>query len=94
MGKTDSLFQRSELQAIMQRQRVYDLESIQREVEKKGFSVVDKGTYFPKFLTHSQLQSCLDKKIINKEILEGIYQLGKYVPEYGSEIFVQLCVEQ
>ncbi len=73
-------------------QRVYDIDKLTKEVEACGFKVVESGTYFPKFFTHDQMQACLDNEIISDEVLLGIYHLGKYIPELGSELYVQ-CIK-
>lgn len=91
MGEIESIYQRSDMQDLLQqRQRTYDINSIEKTVEKAGFKIIEKGTYFPKFLTHMQLQKVIDAGVIDTKILNGIYGLGKYVPEYGSELYVQL----
>lgn len=91
MGEIESIYQRSDMQHLLQRrQRPYDINSIGRAVEKAGFQIIEKGTYFSKFLTHVQLQKVIDAGVIDTKVLNGIYGLGKYVPEYGSELYVQL----
>ena len=37
------------------------------------------------------MQSMLEQNIISKDVLEGMYKMEKYFPEYGSEIYVA-CV--
>ena len=32
----------------------------------------------------------IDDKIVNVEMLEGMYRMSKYLGEYGSEIFVDV----
>ena len=91
MGVIESIYQRSEMQDMLQqKQRTYDLNSIRKTVEEAGFEILEEGTYFPKFLSHMQLQKAMDAGIIDTKILDGIYYLGEYVPQYGSELYVQL----
>lgn len=90
MGMISNIYELSDLQIRMQRRRVYDLELLIEAVENAGFEVLERGSYLPKFLTSGQMQEILDKGIIGEEIFYGLDQLGRYLPEYGSEIYVQV----
>lgn len=46
-----------------------------------------------KFFTHKQMQRMLDEKIIDMQILDGMYALGEVFPENCSEIYVQVMVQ-
>lgn len=90
MGLIDNEYALSELQVKMQRNRVYDLDSLCKAVERRGFKVLDKGSYFMKFLSAIQMEQCLQKEIVTENIFDGLETLIKYFPEYGSEIFVNV----
>lgn len=76
----------------MQRRRTYDMESLQKEVREAGFDILDSGFYFIKPFTHEQLQKYLDANIIDKQVLDGLAGITKYIPEYGAEMFVNVKV--
>lgn len=90
MGIISDVHELSELQKTMQRNRVFDMDSLCSMVEKCKFEVVQKGTYFPKLLSAGQMEKMLEQNIITEEIFEGLDRMIKYVPELGSEIFVQV----
>ncbi len=74
----------------MQQNSTFDCESLKAISVKNGFTVKESGSYFVKPFTHQQMQDMLDHGIVNDNILEGLYKMEKYLPDYGSEIFVQL----
>lgn len=78
----------SEENQKLQQHSVYTLESLTALSEKNGFSVLDKGSYFIKPFTHLQMAKLLDHHIIDEKILDGFYGLIKYMPDLGSEIFI------
>ena len=47
-----------------------------------------KGSYFVKPFSHAQMLKCVEQGIIDENILEALYKLTAYLPEYGSEIYV------
>ena len=53
-----------------------------------GFEIIDSGSYFIKPFTHSQMEKMVDAKIIDKDILDGLYNLGENLLDLGAEIFV------
>lgn len=90
MGMISNIYELSDLQIRMQRRRVYDLELLIETVENAGFEVLEHGSYLPKFLTSGQMEEILDKRIVSEEIFHGLDRLSSYLPEYGSEIYVQV----
>lgn len=90
MGLIKDVYELSDLQKTMQRNRVYDLDSLCAFVEECGFNVLERGTYFPKLLSANQMEQMLEQKIISEDIFEGLDRLIKYIPDLGSEIYVQV----
>lgn len=78
----------SERNLMLQQHIVFTMESLTDLIEKTGFSILDKGSYFIKPFTHIQMEKLLEYRIIDEEILNGFYRLVKYMPDLGSEIFV------
>lgn len=74
---------------LQQAGRVFDNVSLKHLCEENGFQVINEGSYFIKPFTHRQMQDCLDHGIFDDRLLEGLDGLIKYMPEYGSEIFVE-----
>ena len=72
------------------RQRLYDMDSLSRVVKNAGFRILCKGFYAFKPFTHAQMADLMNLKFINHRMLEGIFNMSKYAPEIGSEMFVEL----
>ena len=94
MGIISSVFDKSETQIKMQQSHTFDIETLIKLVQDFGFSVKDSGTFFIKPFTHSQMKSLLDTGILNKNILDGLFNMSKYIPDYGSEIFMNVCIKK
>lgn len=89
-GYIKSVYGMSNRNITLQQNRVYDLDLLIEEVECAGFEVIDKGSFFVKFFSHSQMWTMLEKGIIDKHVLDGMYKLSEYMPDLGSEIFVNI----
>lgn len=79
---------KTERNIIFQQHTVFDLESLSKLMEKKGFEIIDSGSYFIKPFTHKQMYQMMNEKIITKEVLDGLYSLEEEMPGMGSEIYV------
>jgi hypothetical protein len=66
--------------------RNYDADSLREDVEKAGLRVQEAGGYFLKPFTHAQMEGVT--RLLGREILPGLWQLGRELPELASEIFV------
>ena len=89
-GLIPDIYTKSQQQKTLQQNSTFDLQSITEMVEKAGFCVIAEGTYFPKVFTHGQMQKLMDMNVINEQILDGFYRMEKYLPQFGSELYVQL----
>ena len=81
-------FELSDSNRRFQQHSVFDKSSILKLLKANGFRVIDSGTIFIKPFTHHQMQSLIDHKIIDENILDGLYNLTDIFPDNGSEIFV------
>lgn len=59
-----------------------------------GIDVLDKGSYFIKPFTHAQMEKALEDGIIDARIIQGFDKLIKYMPDLGSEIFVNFRLKK
>ena len=64
-------------------QRVYDIDSFEKEFTSLGFNIIHKGGVFMKFLSNSQIEETFDESMIN-----AFYELGFDFPENTADIFV------
>ncbi len=87
-GIIDDVTTLTERNILLQQNGVFDMDSFVRMVEDCGFRIIAKGSYFIKPFTHDQMQRMLDDGIIDERILDGLYNLINYLPDLGSEIYV------
>lgn len=92
MGIIGDLHESSNLNILMN-QRVFSLKTLSDILYEHQFRVIDSGSYFVKPFTHVQMQQLLDNKIINKNLLDGLYGMTKYIPDIGSEIFINCSIQ-
>ena len=92
MGLIEDVHDMSERNNLYQQHNVYDLETLKASVEMVGFKVLEEGSYFVKPFTHGQMYEMIKKNIIDENVLEGLYKLEKYLPDYGSEIFLNVQI--
>ena len=88
MGLIKSEFEMSAANKEFQQQQVFDLETLINLVESHGFKIIESGSYCFKPFTHQQMQNMLDAKLLTNEMLDGLYNMTKYLPNFGSEVFV------
>lgn len=88
MGIIKDIHEMSENNKILQQHSVFDMASLCNMVESVGLKIVDYGSLFIKPFTHRQMYQMIEQKILTEKILDGLYRLTKYMPELGSEIWV------
>lgn len=93
MDIIDSVYQLSDRNILLQQQTVFDLKSLTELLVKHGFSIVETGSSFIKPFTHKQMHDMLEHNIINEKTLDGLYRMVEYMPELGSEIFVNCKIQ-
>lgn len=57
-------------------------------LEYCNFKVCKNYTIFLKPFTHEQMKLLLENKIITLKVIEGLYNINKHFPVYGSEICI------
>jgi len=92
MGMIKSVFEMSTNNLHFQVQRVFDMASLSEIIIKHGFEIINAGTYFLKPFTHKQMYELIENKIIDDKILDGLYKMTKYIPNMGSEIFIEFKI--
>ena len=80
--------QLSERNVLLQQQRVFDLSSLEKTLIEAGFYIIDKGSFFIKPFTHSQMEKLIESGICDDKMLDGFFSLTEDLPDFGSEIFV------
>lgn len=88
-GLIQSVSSKSDRNVQLQQNHVFDLEALAEVVRSSGdVLIMDKGSYFVKPFSHEQMEKCLNEKIFDERIFDGFYNLIKYIPEMGSEIYI------
>jgi len=94
MGLIQSLYEKSQVQQQMQQSHTFDLESLAKLAIETGFKVIEQGSFFVKPFTHSQMALIQKIGILTDTMLDGLYNLSKYFPEHGSEIFMNIQLKK
>lgn len=76
------------------RRNVYSLDAFEALFKQCGFSIEKIDTYFVKPFTHSQMNTLLEESFLNEELLKGLYGMGKYLPNFGCEIFLSAKINR
>lgn len=87
-GLIEDIYLLTERNQEFQQHKVFDLHSLRNLICQQGGDVLDSGSYFVKPFTHKQMMRCLNDEIIDEQILNGFEKLIKYMPDLGSEIYV------
>lgn len=90
MGLIKTEFQKSDSNIQFQQHTVFNLNLLKKTVEKNGFNVIESGSYSFKPFTHQQMQNMININLITEQMLDGFYKMERYLPELGSEIFVNI----
>lgn len=91
MGLMDSPYGISDTQKRLQQHQTFDMPRFRALVEQEGFTVLDSGTYFVKLFTHAQLQKGLEQGVFSRQMLDGLYNLIRYLPDNGAELYLNLA---
>ena len=87
MGLINHTKEMSTRNTTLMQNRVYDLANLKADIASAGMKIQAQGGFFIKPFTHAQMEQI--NPIIGTRVLDGLYQLGKEIPELASEIFVE-----
>ena len=87
-GLISNVYEMSERNKLFQHNNIFDMKKLTELMRANNMEVIDKGSYFVKPFTHAQMYELISKGIINEQVLDGLYNIVKYMPELGSEIYV------
>lgn len=88
MGLMPDPFSLSATQQRMQQSSTFSLASLSTLLAEEGFQLESSGSYFVKPFTHAQMQQLCDQGMLTEAHLEGLFAMSRYLPELGSEIYV------
>ena len=87
MGLIDDVKAISPRNASLQQPRVYDLRDLTAQLERHGLAITATGGHLVKPFTHKQMEPLVGA--LGRDVMNGLYGLGKDMPELASEIFVE-----
>jgi SAM-dependent methyltransferase len=90
MGYIASIFEKSETEAKFQRHTRFDKQLLCEMVEENGFRILSYGTYFIKPFTNQQMEAIMAQNIVDKDIIKGLERMVRYMPDLGSEMYVEV----
>ncbi|MGU9951873.1 MAG: class I SAM-dependent methyltransferase [Gammaproteobacteria bacterium WSBS_2016_MAG_OTU1] len=90
MGLIKSVYEPSQANIQFQQHTIFNMELLQHTVEESGFKMLDSGSYAFKPFTHEQMQNMIDSNILTQKILDGLYAMGKHLPSFCSEIYINV----
>jgi 2-polyprenyl-3-methyl-5-hydroxy-6-metoxy-1,4-benzoquinol methylase len=68
--------------------RTYSLDTLERDARQAGLHVWHRGGVFFKPFANFQFDQLIQSKIINRDYLDGCYQLGMLYPDLCASIFL------
>ena len=80
---------KSQNNILLQQYTNFDMNMLKSMLQDAGFKIINSGDYFIKPFTHSQMKHLMDIGFLTNEILDGLYSMQKYMPNLGSEIFIE-----
>jgi 2-polyprenyl-3-methyl-5-hydroxy-6-metoxy-1,4-benzoquinol methylase len=83
MGLLESEYELNQRDLDLGHYRVYDLNSLKKEIIESSLKVIDEGGVFLKPVSNGQIDDNW-----NDQMIDGFYKLGKKFPEFCAEIFV------
>lgn len=91
-GMIEDVHERSERNILYQQKNVFDIKELKKIIKKHDMCIIDEGSYFIKPFSHEQMYKIVSMGIIEEAILEGLYNMEKFMPGMGSELFVNCKV--
>ncbi len=86
MGLIKTLGEFSKRNKDLLQQCVFDIHSLTSLIERCGFHIEKKGGYFIKPFSNKQMKSI--GSILTKDVFNGLWLLGKELPELANEIYI------
>ncbi len=91
MGLIATTHALSERNLNLMQPRVYDPGSLEADIANAGLRVLETGGYMLKPFSHSQMEHVHLQ--LGDEVLDGLFELGKRLPELASEIWVEAMLD-
>ena len=87
MGLIDSLYDLTPNDLRGGHRRVYDLVTLNRELDSAGFDVIAQGGIFFKPFADFQMDKLIDLGVLGEPQLEGLYRMGYEYPDMCADVY-------
>ena len=77
----------------LQQNTTFNLTKLVDFIEEHNLKIIKKGSYFIKPFNHSKMLHLINEKIIDKQLLDGLNKMTKYMPDLGCEIFINCKIK-
>ena len=91
MSLIEDIYSKSENNIRLQQNTNFDMDQLKKIVEESGMKIIEEGSLFIKPFSHKQMGEMCKCGIIDEYVLDGLYNLTKYMPQFGS-VFVKMCI--
>ena len=89
MGLIQSVYKVSDNNLLFGQNKVYDIFSLSELITRHDYKILNTGSFFIKPFTHKQMFKISEGNIVDERFLDGLYKMSKYMPDLGSEIFME-----
>ena len=89
-GIIKDIEEKSESNLLFQQATVFTIDALKKLANDAGFEIIDSGSYSFKPFTHGQMQKIIDFGILDEKVIHGLYEMEKYFPLSGSEIYINV----
>lgn len=73
----------------LQQNTTFDIPKLSEMIQHNDMKMLEKGSYFIKPFNHNKMLELYKSNIIDDKLLDGLYNMVKYIiPDMGSEIYV------
>jgi 2-polyprenyl-3-methyl-5-hydroxy-6-metoxy-1,4-benzoquinol methylase len=87
MGLISNIAEPSALDVRYGHTHHFDRQSLCTLLEKSGFDVLTFASYFIKPFNNEQMEAMIDQGIVNRNVVQGLERLIKYMPDLGAEMY-------
>ena len=89
MGIIENLFQQSNRNIYLQQNKIFDIFSLQKFILEviPSAKIEECHSFFLKPFTHDQMMDCINKEILNLDVMEGLYKVSDLFKDYGCELY-------
>mgnify|MGYP000126443934 CR=1 FL=1 len=88
-GIIKNIYEKSDRNKLLSQNNIFCKDTLKELITKTlpEFKIQKCESFFIKPFTHNQMMECIDQKIVNEKVIDGLYESTKYLPELGCELY-------